>query len=577
MLKKIRLYINRLIDLKTVVKKKYSTIYMTLKSFKLQNGFLIIKLDYYDTKIITSALLKSRSMQCDKEYRFPITKRVKKNKTVIEFRFEIKNIDWEEFYWDLYIEDNHRNLIRIQTPNFITSVMISRTKKFNYKLKNKVVYPFFHEGKSLSFIYREEDKYETIKYRINEIMARLLFITFSWFFYFQNYWLVFEKMSGFAQDNAYYFFKYCLDNKKKKKIFFLIKKDSTDANKMRKYKKNVVYFMSIKHLLLIQACKLIISSEAKGHGYIWRSSKGIYSRILNQKKQVFLQHGVLGLKKIGDSFISSTSSANRVELFVASTEYERLLIMNDFGYRSTEVVLSGLPRWDYLIDKSNNYHEILCIPTFRNWLEEVDETQFENSNYYKEYQSLLNSKELELFLEHNDFTFIFCTHPKNNNYIHLFNTNNKRIKIVSSNSIQINELIMRASLLITDYSSIAWDMFYLNKPILFYQFDLEDYINYQGSYMDLKRDLFADAVYNKLELFKWLRTNVYRRFKTNSIINIGTFDIKHRNSCNSERVYLEIQKRRKELQSDILLTKIKQNEFFYEAWRVIQVVRRRLK
>jgi predicted nucleotidyltransferase len=56
--------------------------------------------------------------------------------------------------------------------------------------------------------------------------------------------------------------------------------------------------------------------------------------------------------------------------------------------------------------------------------------------------------------------------------------------------------IARGDLLITDYSSIAWDFLYLNRPVLFCQYDLEASLAHQGSHLDLRRDLFGPAAYD---------------------------------------------------------------------------------
>ncbi|MDQ4681849.1 hypothetical protein, partial [Stenotrophomonas maltophilia group sp. RNC7] len=64
---------------------------------------------------------------------------------------------------------------------------------------------------------------------------------------------------------------------------------------------------------------------------------------------------------------------------MASSDFERDIIKQYFGYEEEKIVISGLARWDYLMDKSKGRSEILLMPTFRNWLEEVSESTFEHS------------------------------------------------------------------------------------------------------------------------------------------------------------------------------------------------------
>ena len=66
---------------------------------------------------------------------------------------------------------------------------------------------------------------------------------------------------------------------------------------------------------------------------------------------------------------------------------------------------------------------------------------------------------------------------------------------------------MRCSMLITDYSSVCWDVYYMDKPVLFYQFDYDMYNQAHGSYINMENDLFGnrstteDALLNDVEYF----------------------------------------------------------------------------
>ena len=47
-------------------------------------------------------------------------------------------------------------------------------------------------------------------------------------------------------------------------------------------------------------------------------------------------------------------------------------------------------------------------------------------------------------------------------------------------------------------------MFYQRKPVLFYQFDLQDYLQVHGSYINMECDLFGSTAKNTEELLKHL-------------------------------------------------------------------------
>ena len=80
-----------------------------------------------------------------------------------------------------------------------------------------------------------------------------------------------------------------------KKIYYIISKDSPDHYKVDPYKKNVINFMSIRHMIYTQAADLIVSSDSRYHTYAMQCRHSIFNRYLRKKKFVFLQHGVIAL------------------------------------------------------------------------------------------------------------------------------------------------------------------------------------------------------------------------------------------------------------------------------------------
>ena len=63
------------------------------------------------------------------------------------------------------------------------------------------------------------------------------------------------------------------------------------------------------------------------------------------------------------------------------------------------------------------------------------------------------------------------------------------------------ELLLLSDILITDYSSIMIEFGLLNKPIVFFAYDLDNYMsNERGFYLDYKNDLPGPIVYTTDEL-----------------------------------------------------------------------------
>lgn len=79
--------------------------------------------------------------------------------------------------------------------------------------------------------------------------------------------------------------------------------------------------------------------------------------------------------------------------------------------------MTGLARWDELVDKSKDYNEVLIMPTWRNWLDEAENSTFLHSDYYKNYSKLLESKRLNKYLKIITLLVNFYIHPKFKDYI----------------------------------------------------------------------------------------------------------------------------------------------------------------
>ncbi len=79
----------------------------------------------------------------------------------------------------------------------------------------------------------------------------------------------------------------------------------------------------------------------------------------------------------------------------------------------------------------------------------------------------------------------------------------------ASNVSDINDLYVVADLLITDYSSVFFDYANLNRPMLFYMYDLEDYgSEIRGFYIDLK-EIPGNIVEKQEDLVKEIKAVNY--------------------------------------------------------------------
>ena len=493
---------DRLFSRKDLVKVKY-------RSVHFKKNFLNIICDVTDNmEHFTGYALSYRYKQCeDKRIYYAKGDLVAHgDKTLLKARFDLSSIELQSVVWDLYavyVENNATYFAHVSVDNSqINSYLFSYKNIFDknhYRFvsgdnKVKLFFPYFTMENTLSFIMRGKQDYDSQKFKLKELLALAIFKLGKSYYKKKKIALVYEKNSNYAQDNGFYFFSHCMKHKIQRRlnanIYYVIQRNSKDYSNVKKYSQNVLEFMSLKHMVYSLASRLLISSESRSNSYIWRPNNSPIARSIRDKKLFSLRRGVTGLKRIDG--IYNKFNPHHPDMIVASSEKEKEILIKNLNYSPGDVCITGLARWDGLEDKSMNSKEILYVPAMRNWLEDVDDETFLESDYYNSYIQLLRSEELQNILEKNDLTLNFFNNTRLKDYISKISVRNPRINILTIDDTQLNNLIMSCKVFITDYSSVCWDVLYLNKPVLFYQFDYEKYKNTTGSYIDMERDLPGD-------------------------------------------------------------------------------------
>ena len=95
-------------------------------------------------------------------------------------------------------------------------------------------------------------------------------------------------------------------------------------------------------------------------------------------------------------------------------------------------------------------------------------------------------------------------------------------------------------MLITDYSSIHFDVATLKKPIIYYQFDKDDFFSkhYERGYFDYEEDGFGEVIVEETKILEKIKEYILNNFKMEEryIKKIDeTFILLDKN--NSKRVY----------------------------------------
>ncbi len=145
-----------------------------------------------------------------------------------------------------------------------------------------------------------------------------------------------------------------------------------------------------------------------------------------------------------------------------------------------------------LVKKLNNYDKVLIyMPTWRD----------NGLDFIK--ASGIDFESLDAVLVKNNFLLLLKLHHHTKIQFESFNLNNIALL---DNSLDVYPILPFTDILITDYSSVYFDYLLLNKEILFFCFDLDDYLcNNRKMYFDYNTFTPGKKIYNFIELLKFLQ------------------------------------------------------------------------
>ncbi|KAA6225252.1 glycosyltransferase [Campylobacter sp. LR185c] len=337
-------------------------------------------------------------------------------------------------------------------------------------------------------------------------------------------WIFMDRHNQ-ADDNAEHLYKYVQKHYPKQEIYFVLSKKSEDWGRLKKDDFKLIDYQSKAYYKTILKAGKFLSSQADY----------VILKDFNNKEFIFLQHGVI----LND--LHEWLNSKNISLFITSSKNEYKAIASDFSkykFGKKEVLLSGLARHDsltntILITPTNT---ILITPSWRRYLGDFSDINFyKNNNFYKSeffimINNLLQSDFLKELAQKHGYEIIFRPHPIMLNFFKKFPIHIK----VSNESYQA--LLKRAKLMITDYSSISFEMAYLNKPVIYYQFDKKENFNnhtYQQGYFNYEKNGFGPVVYDLQSLLKELELLSKNDFKPDKkyLENMQVFAYKDGKAC----------------------------------------------
>jgi len=290
-------------------------------------------------------------------------------------------------------------------------------------------------------------------------------------------------------------------NENIKEVYLILKYKNTILDKLRYVVEIIkqVYHIKTSNVVIIDGNNFVVSNINK-----------------KNTKIVQIWHACGAIKKFGEDFERKYKIKN-YDYIITSSSKSKSIMASAFGVDEDQVIPLGYPKTDKLFDKKimrkyklEMYKKypflkgkkiVLYAPTFRG--EGIYDKKFLKVDIDKISKSIGD-----------DYVFLYKFHPVIDNKL---DCKVENVKDVSDESLY--KLFSVADMLVSDFSAIIYDFSILEKPILLYTPDLDEYKEKRGLYVDYEEFAPGKITYNEDELIKSIQQENFNIQKVKKIKN----------------------------------------------------------
>jgi glycosyltransferase involved in cell wall biosynthesis len=319
-------------------------------------------------------------------------------------------------------------------------------------------------------------------------------------------WLVMDRVFD-ADDNGQRLFEYLRRDRPEIPAWFTVQRGTPAWRALRRrHRGRVVAHGSLRWKLIALNAEHLLSSHADLPVIAPRELEQLTVR--PRWRFTFLQHGVI------KDDLSTWLNVKPIDLFVTSTRAEHASVADDhtgYVFTTREAILTGLPRFDRLRELGSRVapddrNLVLVAPTWRSWLTgDMDVVsqrrelapQVLDSEFMRNWLAVLTSERLRSAAEAQGAVVGFLPHPNLQPLLRQVALP-AWVRPLSFDDNDVQGLFARSAVLVTDYSSMAFNSAYLDRPVVYFQFDRDrvlggEHVGSKG-YFDYERDGYGPVV-----------------------------------------------------------------------------------
>lgn len=299
---------------------------------------------------------------------------------------------------------------------------------------------------------------------------------------YRDAWLLMDRDDQ-AHDNAEHLYRYLHGHRPDINAWFLLNRSSGDWARLHAEGFRLIPYGSVQHVLAAAQSRELISSQIDH--YVVSPPVTFWLRPIPWR-YTFLQHGVT------HNDLSRWVNPKPVSTVITATPQETGSIIGDgtpYTWTGREVVLTGFPRHDALVAKASAMPDelrtdVVIMPTWRHHLlagsgngnTRTVKDGFWTSDYVRNWLGLLGSPLLKDALDAAGLRLVFMPHPNMAPHLDAERLP-AHVVLATYADDDFQDVVARASHVVTDYSSNAFEAALADRPVLYFQFDHDEFFN----------------------------------------------------------------------------------------------------
>ncbi len=303
-------------------------------------------------------------------------------------------------------------------------------------------------------------------------------------------WLIGENLSKTANNNAYYFWRETVNIQDDIDKYLVLEKN---GNNIKLYnslpaalRSFIVWRNTVAHFKSYLKADMFLVAQS----YKDIRPDNVLGKKLDlsvHRPLIYLQHGTLAMKVIG---YNGRSYNNNLFRFVYYNRFVKEAFETTNDFKPYQMYYGEYhPRYMELVKRFKEYKpankKILWFLTWREYLGE----NFPTKLLLNKIKNVITDEKLIEYLDRTSTDIIICVHNFfDEKKICMLKGENesKHIIFKHASDIDVMDELAQCDMLITDYSSVGFDVTFLNKPVILFQPDMEDYLKKRKLYCEIE-------------------------------------------------------------------------------------------